>query len=77
MNLDQGQVWAIIIGAGGTISALATTIFKLLTNLISEKDKRILTLETAAAEFVKAKDLEIAEWKRRALGSESREEARH
>ncbi len=54
----------VITAMWTVIGSLAGLVYRELRARIAEKDTRIAALEQEAREAVKAKDLEIAEWRR-------------
>ena len=54
-------LWLIVQGLSGVV-------YRELKKQIEDRDKRIAAYELAAAEALRAKDAEIAEWKRRLDG---------
>lgn len=57
-----GALWLAVQGMAGLV-------YRELRQQIEDKDARIATLESEAREALRAKDEEIKEWKRLALGT--------
>lgn len=64
--MDPTQTWAIITALGGAVSVLAGTIYKMQSAQIADLKAENTTLRDEAREAVRAKDQEIAEWRRQA-----------
>jgi hypothetical protein len=61
----ETQHWIAVVGAlWAVITSLAGFVYRELRAQIDDRDKRIVALETAASETVRAKDEEIKEWRR-------------
>jgi len=69
------QLIAAIVALVGIVQGLSAVVYRELKAQIADRDRRILALEAAAAEAVRAKDAEIAEW-RRAFHDTKRESQR-
>lgn len=67
MTLDPAAM-AVITALASSLVTLAGLVYRELRQQIADRDTRIAAYEAAAAEALKAKDAEIAEWKRRLDG---------
>lgn len=64
------QILALLAFTWTVVTAMASLVYRELRTQIGDKDKRIASLELAAAEAMRAKDAEIAEYKRRVFGNQ-------
>lgn len=62
--MDSGQVYGMLVGAGGVIATLAGTVYQIQRGIIAAQKEEIAALRREAKEAVAAKDTEIAELRR-------------